>query len=238
MTDPTIQFLIAVILMVTLSVLLLGLLLFYRARRDARYNEEKHRAELEMFRESFEQQIYKLTDQLMSTDKRWTDLNHLLVSRLKTQPDSVEPHLTAPLTGFLKSYGLTEIDTKVDSELVIVLTPFNKRFEESFNTIAEACREVGFRCLRGDEEQVRGDLLPHILRLIVKARVIIANIDGRNPNVFYELGIAHALEKVTILVTKSIKSAPFDLQAKKLVVYKDMDELRLVLQKELARSLK
>ena len=65
----------------------------------------------------------------------------------------------------------------------------------------------------------------------------MANIDGRNPNVFYELGIAHALDKVTILVTKSIKSVPFDLRGKKLVVYQDADELRLGLQNELSRSL-
>ncbi len=237
MDDLTNQLLIGAILIGALSTLLVGGLLYFRAHREAHYNVEKHRAELEMLRESFEGQIYKLTDRLMSTEDRWSDLNHLLISRLKTQPDTVEPGPAVPITRFLKSYGISETETDVDPRLVFVLTPFNKQFQNSFDTIAETCREVGLHCLRGDEEQVRGDLLPHIIRLIIKARVIVANIDGRNPNVFYELGIAHTLDKVTILVTKSVKSAPFDLKAKKLVVYKDMDELRRGLQKELTRSL-
>jgi hypothetical protein len=235
--DLTNQLPIAAVFIVSFSALLIGLLLYYRARREAHYNLEKHRVELEMFRASFENRIYNLTDQLMSTEGRWRDLNHLLISRLETQPDSVESHSTVPTTKFLKTHGLTGNELQVDPRLVFVLTPFNERFQESFDTIAAACRDVGLHCLRGDEEQVQGDLMSHILRSIVKARLIIANIDGRNPNVFYELGIAHALDKVTILVTKSIKSAPFDLRAKKLIIYQDMNELQEGLLKELTRSL-
>jgi len=219
------------------SAMLFALILYYREHRKARYNEVNNRVELEMLRESLEKKIYELTDKLMSTEDRWEDLNHILVSRLETQPESVEFQNTLSLTNFLKSYGLKETDTAIDPNLVFVLTPFNEQFAESFNIIARTCRDLGLRCLRGDEAYVRGDIFPHILRHILKARIIVANIDGRNPNVFYELGIAHALDKVTILVTKSIKSVPFDLRGKKLVVYQDADELRLGLQNELSRSL-
>jgi len=78
--------------------------------------------------------------------------------------------------------------------------------------------------------------MSHILALLVKARLIIVIIDGRNPNVFYELGVAHALGKVTILVTSDVKAAPFDLRAKKLIIARDPEELAEQLTQELART--
>lgn len=219
------------------TALLAGFLFYFRSHRHARYNESEHRVELEALRDSFEKRIYGLTDRLMSTEDRWRDLNHLLESRLKTQPDEIMPDVSVQLTSFLRSYGLTETDMEVESNFVLLLTPFNHKYKESYETISITCHELGLNAVRGDETQIQGDLLPHILRLIVKARVIIANIDGRNPNVFYELGIAHALGKVTILVTKSINTVPIDLKSKKLIVYQDVDQLKDSLKNELARSL-
>lgn len=67
--------------------------------------------------------------------------------------------------------------------------------------------------------------------------MIVANIDGRNPNVFYELGIAHALGKEVILIAKSVEEVPFDIRSNKLIIYKDIQELSASLKKELTRSL-
>ena len=212
-------------------------MLYYRSHKEARYNDRQHRAELEMLRESFERKIYDMTHKLMSTESRWVDLNHMLVSQLKKQPEVADAGRRAVLPAFLSAHGLGPNELEIDKDLVFVLTPFNKQHAETFDVIADAVRQVGFRCLRGDEERIDGDLLPHILRLIARARIVIANIDGRNPNVFYELGIAHALGKVTIMVTKSIKAAPTDLKAKKLIVYETREQLNQLLQRELARTL-
>jgi nucleoside 2-deoxyribosyltransferase len=125
----------------------------------------------------------------------------------------------------------------VDKALVFILTPFHPEFQKSFNAIAAVCTELGLRPLRGDEEFIAGDVFPHILRLIVRARIVIANIEGRNPNVFYELGIAHALGKTTILVAEANKEIPFDIKAKKLILYKSLFNLKQRLRIELARSL-
>ena len=80
-------------------------------------------------------------------------------------------------------------------------------------------------------------LFPVFDLCIVKSRIIIANIDGKNPNVFYELGIAHALGKPTILISKSIENMPFDIQQNRVVLYKDNDDLEEKLSKELSRIL-
>lgn len=213
-----------------------GLLLYFRRNRSQQYDEVLHRVQLEKLRESLEARVYDINDRLMSTEERWQDVNHLQASRLKTQSDIVEEN-NSELTKFLKSYGLTKTDMEVDPKLVFVLVPFNARFKRTYAAIVDACTRVGLKCVRGDEDQVRGDLMPHILRLIGRAKIIIAVVDGRNPNVFYELGIAHALNKVTILITKSIESAPFDLQSKKLIAYSQNSELTEKLQSEIVRSL-
>ena len=80
--------------------------------------------------------------------------------------------------------------------------------------------------MKGDEEFVPKDVLQHIVKCIVKSRIVIANLNGRNPNVFYELGIAHALNKPTILIAHINTEVPFDLKNQYLVLYKNENELK------------
>ena len=54
---------------------------------------------------------------------------------------------------------------------------------------------------------------------ILRADLIIADLTGRNPNVFYELGYAHALHKNTVLITQSIDDVPFDLRHRQMIKY-------------------
>ena len=83
----------------------------------------------------------------------------------------------------------------------------------------------GYKCARGDETFAAGDVLSHIVRQIVRARIVIANIGTRNPNVYYELGIAQAIGKPTILVSHTIEGVPFDVQSQRILIYATLDEL-------------
>ena len=56
---------------------------------------------------------------------------------------------------------------------------------------------------------------------ITAAKVLVAELTGRNPNVFYELGLAHALNKPVVLVSSNQADVPFDLQHIR-VIYYDM----------------
>ena len=55
-------------------------------------------------------------------------------------------------------------------------------------------------------------ILERVFNQISKADVIVADMTGRNPNVFYEAGYAHALNKVVVLVTQKTDDIPFDLK--------------------------
>ena len=79
------------------------------------------------------------------------------------------------------------------------------------NTIKPAVEESGFNyeCFRAS--LVIGNIIRDILENLYKADVVIADLTDRNANVFYELGVRHALKNATILIAQNIKHIPFDL---------------------------
>lgn len=74
---------------------------------------------------------------------------------------------------------------------------------------------------RGDDFFTHHDIMLEVWSAMNNARIIIADCTGRNPNVFYELGIAHTLGKPTILLTQDIGDIPFDVRSKRFIVYQN-----------------
>lgn len=84
----------------------------------------------------------------------------------------------------------------------------------------------GVLCKRGDEKILTVPLLDKVVSYIQEADVVIADCTGRNPNVFYELGIAHTLKKDVILITNDpIDEAPSDIRAFEFIRYSLDDHL-------------
>lgn len=226
-----------VALVASLVGVLAAALAVYSTARRTRYDAEVQRVKLDALRASLEAQMYRLSDQLIASEERWRDVNHLLISTQSRQPEVAAPSRTVPYTPLLEASGIKKSDLTVRQDLVFVLTPFHEQYADTYDAISRTCTELGLRALRGDEEYVTGDLFPHILRLIVQARVIIANVDGRNPNVFYELGLAQALGKVSILIAHASDIVPFDIRTKKIILYHSYEDLQQRLRVELARTL-
>jgi hypothetical protein len=206
--------------------------------KRSRYDQLNNRAQLESIRESLEKQIYLLNDKMLQSENRWKDVNHLLLRKeyIENSSDLVFTE-TPKLNNFLKSNGISEKDLLIDKKLVFLLTPFNNEFNEEFYVIKNVCQEVGLFCVRGDEKFLHGDIFPEMLRNIVKANLIIANINGRNPNVLYELGIAQALDKPVILISKQPENLPIDIKSKRFLIYKNFAELKLMLRNEVIKAL-
>ena len=104
-----------------------------------------------------------------------------------------------------------------------VVMPFAARMTEVFATIRQAVEAApwNFICKRADDFFAGGHVLLDVLRGIGEAQVVIADLTGKNPNVFYELGIAHMVKQPDeiILLTQNMKSVPFDLQAFRCIEY-------------------
>lgn len=110
-------------------------------------------------------------------------------------------------------------DTK-PKVFVFVLMPFSEDFTDIYEVgIKQACRDAGAYCERVDEQIFVESILERVYNQIAKADVIVAEMTGRNPNVFYEVGYAHALNKQVILLTQKAEDIPFDLMHYPHVIY-------------------
>src|SRR6185503_14376375 len=78
---------------------------------------------------------------------------------------------------------------------------------------------VGAYAERVDEQIFTEGMLERVFNQISKADVIVADMTGRNPNVFYEVGYAHALGKIVLLLTQAADDIPFDLKHRQHTVY-------------------
>ena len=111
---------------------------------------------------------------------------------------------------------------------IFVLMPFDPKFDDIYKFgIKGAAGDAGAYAERIDEQIFMEGMLERIFNQINKADVIIADMTGKNPNVFYEVGYAHALNKVVLLITQSAEDIPFDLKHRQHIIYGGkIDQLR------------
>ena len=111
-----------------------------------------------------------------------------------------------------------------ESDLVFVLLPLAKEFHDVYQTVKDVWQGLGLRCLGSDEIfHTREIMCVAICQNIQRARFTVADMTGKNPNVFYELGIAHILGKPVVLITQRPEDVPFDLRAMPCVHYGNDD---------------
>ena len=109
-----------------------------------------------------------------------------------------------------------------DPTLVFVLMPFAEEFDAVYQQgikPAWKSKDAGTVCKRADELFHTRDIMCQICQNIQQARLVVAEMTGRNPNVFYELGLAHAFAKEVILITQNLDDVPFDLRPMRIVRY-------------------
>lgn len=106
-----------------------------------------------------------------------------------------------------------------DSNLVAVMMPFDPRFDRVYETLRAAATDAGLQCRRADDIWEEDHIIDDILRLIWSARVVISDLSTKNPNVFYETGIAHSLGRDVIQIVQNMDDVPFDLRPLRTVTY-------------------
>jgi hypothetical protein len=100
-----------------------------------------------------------------------------------------------------------------------VLMPLAKEFEEIYLKGIKDGLPAGWECNRSDEKWDIPEAVCKICKSIQEATPIIADVTGKNPNVFLELGLSFGLEKKFILVTQNINDLPFDVRTFNAIEY-------------------
>lgn len=112
----------------------------------------------------------------------------------------------------------------VNRSLVSVMMPFDEAFSGAHDAIKQACSDVGLRCQRVDDIWEKSALIQDIFALICRSFIVICDLTDRNPNVFYEAGIAHALGKHVVPIAQHKRDVPFDLQHHRYLQYLNNSE--------------
>lgn len=147
---------------------------------------------------------------------------------LELEGDEREEKVSERATEYIKNRkeklereaGMLKIDPvferrgfEVEDDLAFVLMPFGGDFDDIYQDhMKPAMAEKDFECKRADDIFRTREVVEDIWEYICRARVVIADLTGRNPNVFYEAGIAHTVGKDVILTTQNDDDIPFNLE--------------------------
>lgn len=118
-----------------------------------------------------------------------------------------------------------------------IVMPYGEKWSAIIrDDIKNICEAQGLSPVRGDER--RGEnILDDIWQDMNESRAIIVDVTDNNPNVMYELGLAHALKKDVILIAQSVNDIPFDLKVFRHILYTTDDAGRATLKWKLTECL-
>lgn len=102
-----------------------------------------------------------------------------------------------------------------------VVMPFAAPLGNHYKLIYEpAIAKAGLRPVRADSDIfATGKIIDQVWMGINSAKVLVAELTSRNANVFYELGIAHALQKPVVLISANEEDVPFDVRHIRVIYY-------------------
>jgi hypothetical protein len=101
-----------------------------------------------------------------------------------------------------------------------VISPFGGWHDDYHREIfCSAIESAGLEPTRADDLFRSSNIVHDIWHFVSSSRVMLADLTGKNPNVFYELGLAHAARKPVLLVTQTMDDVPFDLRALRVITY-------------------
>ena len=108
----------------------------------------------------------------------------------------------------------------IKNRYVFHLCPFQDPFDSIYRDhIRPTANKMGFTIDRADEIYGTQPIIEDIWEAINCAEIIIADVTGRNPNVMYEIGMAHTIGKPVVIITQAIDDVPFDLRHQRCIVY-------------------
>ncbi len=113
-------------------------------------------------------------------------------------------------------------EVEIDPRLCFIVMPFApEELSDVYEYFVKPSIEsnCNLQCERGDDVFGSNVVMDDIRHSINRARIVVADLTGRNANVFYEIGIAHTLNKDVLLLSQSMSDVPFDLRHLRVLVY-------------------
>lgn len=118
-----------------------------------------------------------------------------------------------------KRQSVTSVRKRLD---VFVLMPFAEEYTTFYEQVIKTTIEkMNLLCKRADDFFGPRRIMNDIYACIEDSKFILADFGGRNPNVFFEVGISHALGKSVLQLTRTLADVPPKLQSTRCHIYSD-----------------
>ena len=184
---------------------------YYLGCNDIVENHPRLLRSLSFGDDDYEGSILSVLNDMIKKDPRNLKEIKLYISDKYSTPQVSEfistAHVEIPKKMITFSPQVFEIPSKPQNEkLITVMLPFS--LQSSFTAVKNACDNLGLDCMKADDIWENSTFIQDIFELIFTSKVIVADFTGKNPNVFYEVGIAHTLGKTVIPITQSINDVP------------------------------
>lgn len=151
------------------------------------------------------------------------NLDFLKAFRAADSADEVEAKRAAGSGTVIPAKTISTGDSsKVRTHLdtCFVMMPFGHWFDSYYKDLfIPAIKDAGMEPSRADELFSTGTVIEQIWEQIQKSKILLADLTGKNANVFYELGLAHAVRKPVVFLTAKLEDVPFDLRHLRVIVY-------------------
>jgi len=128
-------------------------------------------------------------------------------------------------------------DFEIENDLCFILMPFREPFDTIYKEHIKPTIEKKFRTKRSDTIFKSSEIIEDIWEHINKAKFIIADVTEKNPNVFYELGIAHTVGKEVFIITQNKEDVPFDVKHRRFFEYSNDDDGLKKLREDLEKAI-
>lgn len=132
-------------------------------------------------------------------------------------------------------FGNPTIDTERARRFDSIYSQWIKPAVESIRIPGKLDKKI--ECHRADKISRPGEIITHIIENLIDSEIVIADLTERNPNVFYELGVRHAVNNNTILIADDLNDIPFDLRPLRTIIYRYEPESMLALRNSLENAI-
>jgi hypothetical protein len=131
----------------------------------------------------------------------------------------------------------TSVQLDITKPLCFVVMPFVSELTYVYRAIQETVEKAGLKCVRGDERTISRPIIDDIRSDIATADMVIVDFTGRNPNVYYEAGLADAWKKKWIVIAQSTDDLAFDVRHIRTILYANTMGADLKFKDDLARAI-
>jgi hypothetical protein len=130
------------------------------------------------------------------------------------------------------------IQLDVTKPLCFVVMPFASELAYVYRIIQETVERAGLRCVRGDERTISRPIIDDIRADIATADLVLVDFTGKNPNVYYEAGLADAWKKKWIVIAQSTDDLAFDVRHVRTILYANTMGADVKFREDLSRAIR